>query len=161
MKTTVAYSVSVEIASAVKNKAESLRLAASELAEIFLARSLAEMSDDEINSVVGVRRETTVQNSGRMHRWERAVIDAQAALAARSADIEKDDPAYMARHFPLKMFAREAGLYPSEALKGLRMAERRGALQRFELVDVESIRAGRDEALPVEHWGPPALGPKR
>jgi plasmid stability protein len=60
-----------------------------------------------------------------MSERERVCMDAYMKLVE---DFEEDEKHPRLKDFSLKQIARAAGLYPSEALKGLRALERRGLL---------------------------------
>jgi hypothetical protein len=150
-----------------KQKAAELGLTISALMEIAITHALTTLSDDALKAKLPPRFDARgARNSTQLNRREQAVHDAIARLKQESANMEPDQWGRNRQNlFPLRKIARAAGLYPSEALHGLRGCERRKLLFSMPLRDLDDIIAGRLEAADTEHWGmwadrPPLLGKK-
>jgi hypothetical protein len=150
MHTTYTLSLSTGTVELLRKRATDAGVPIGRIADALLSNALTHLSDDELRQ--HTQQAKVEQQRLHMSRWERVVMDALKALTEKFA--EHDNPYERGRAlFTLKEFKQASGLYPSEALKGLRDLERRGELMCFELQEQKKIAEVGDLAPEVEHWG--------
>lgn len=146
MKTVMSLYLHVDVVKALKAQSQNLNVPASTLAEQALRGALG------LTATGSTGPETPRQTSRRYTRRESACLAALDALMAQYAALPPEDPALGNRFFPLGELAHAAGLYPSEALQGLRGLERAKVVSCVMTQDIRFLRLN-PETPEVEHWG--------
>lgn len=144
MKTPMTVSVDIKTQEFIRERAHQQR------------KSVSRLVDEILREYAGTAA-TPDPSEIRMHRWEAAALAAYDRLLDKYQD--REGRLRGNRFFSRRELAEEAGLYPSEVLRGLRKLEMKGVLMSMMTPDLDLDERGISSGE-VEHWGKPLPGVK-
>lgn len=130
-------------------KAAETRQSMKYLVDLFIRFGLDRVSTEALMKRPEEKSETGSLPRGRLggHRWESAILNAYERL------LEREAPTW---RFTVQDFVAASGLYPSEALKGLRGLQDRGLMESVTMPDQTGTRKDADgNPVVVEYWNRP------
>jgi hypothetical protein len=149
MSTIATFSMRPETLALLRKRADAVGAPTSRVVDALIAGALNTLSDADLADAVDQLK--AGHKRARHDRFERAVLDALDRMVEQFAEHE-DEHERGRTMFTLKELRHASGLYPTEALRGLRSLQDRGELVCVEQQEIRVLRQNGDSAPHVEHW---------